>query len=183
VSVELEMDMDAAVLTVGGGFDLDDGHKQIQEHARALAAELDPVATEADASSELYEPMRSALAASGLAAHVVPAAYGGHSETLDPLAITVIREALMYSSAHLDSLFGVQGIGSSKPLPPSPSPNRKSAPTCAPSRQPLNRSTGAFGSEAASPSSPTAAPPPSTACWGEKATDTPWCWFRRTPRA
>jgi acyl-CoA dehydrogenase len=112
VSVDLEMDMDAAVLPTGGGFDLDEGHKAIQQRARALAAELDSVAAEADASVELHEPVRAALAASGLAAHVVPAAYGGHSETLDPLAITVIREALMYSSAHLDSLFGVQGIGS-----------------------------------------------------------------------
>lgn len=34
------------------------------------------------------------------------------SETLDPLTIAVIREALMYSSAHLDSLFGMQGVGS-----------------------------------------------------------------------
>jgi acyl-CoA dehydrogenase len=28
------------------------------------------------------------------------------------LSIAVVREALMYSSAHLDSLFGMQGVGS-----------------------------------------------------------------------
>ncbi|WP_377010100.1 acyl-CoA dehydrogenase family protein [Arthrobacter sp. GCM10027362] len=94
------------------GFDLGPGHKLIREQARALAAEVEPFAAEADASSGLHEPTRAALAASGLARHAVPAAYGGNSEILDPLAITVIREALMSSSAHLDSLFGVQGIGS-----------------------------------------------------------------------
>ena len=93
-------------------FDLDDNHRRIQEQARALAAEIDPIADEADAATDLHEPTRAALAASGLAGHVVPAAYGGHSDELDPLTIALIREQLMMSSAHLDSLFGVQGIGS-----------------------------------------------------------------------
>lgn len=112
MSVDLGADMEAVAEPIGPEFDLDGGHKLIREQARALAAEVEPLAEDADASSELNEPMRAALAASGLAGHVVPAAFGGFSETLDPLAITVIREALMYSSAHLDSLFGVQGIGS-----------------------------------------------------------------------
>jgi acyl-CoA dehydrogenase len=112
VSVDLGMDMEAPVEPMRPAFDLGEDHLAIRERARALAAELEPVAGEADAMSELHEPTRTALAASGLAGHVVPAAYGGVSETLDPLAITVIREELMYSSAHLDSLFGVQGIGS-----------------------------------------------------------------------
>lgn len=93
-------------------FDLDDNHRRIQEQARALAAEIDLVADEADEATDLHEPTRAALAASGLAGHVVPAAYGGHSDELDPLTIALIREQLMMSSAHLDSLFGVQGIGS-----------------------------------------------------------------------
>lgn len=93
-------------------FDLDDNHRRIQEQARAVAAEIDPMADEADAATDLHEPTRAALAASGLAGHVVPAAYGGHSEELDPLTIALIREQFMMSSAHLDSLFGVQGIGS-----------------------------------------------------------------------
>lgn len=93
-------------------FDLDDNQRQIQEQARALAAELESVADEADEATDLHEPTRVALAASGLAGHVVPAAYGGHSDELDPLTIALIREQLMMCSAHLDSLFGVQGIGS-----------------------------------------------------------------------
>ena len=43
---------------------------------------------------------------------MVPAAYGGRSEQLDPLAICVAREALMATSSHADSLFALQGIGS-----------------------------------------------------------------------
>lgn len=93
-------------------FDLDAQQRTVQEQARALAAEVEPMAEEADAATDLHEPTRAALAASGLAGHVVPAAYGGHSEELDPLTISLIREQLMMSSAHLDSLFGVQGIGS-----------------------------------------------------------------------
>lgn len=104
--------MEAVVDSLRPSFDLGEEHLAIRERAQALAAVLEAVAGEADAMSELHEPTRAALAASGLARHVVPAAYGGVSETLDPLEITVIREALMYSSAHLDSLFGVQGIGS-----------------------------------------------------------------------
>jgi acyl-CoA dehydrogenase len=95
-----------------GLFELSGAHQEIQKRARALAADMEAVADEADEYTEVYEPMRAALAASGLAGHVVPAAYGGHSERLDPLAISLIREALMYTSAHLDSLFGMQGIGS-----------------------------------------------------------------------
>lgn len=98
--------------SAGGLFELSDTHREIQKRARALAADMEAVANEADEYTELYEPMREALAVSGLAGHVVPAAYGGHSDSLDPLSISLIREALMYTSAHLDSLFGMQGIGS-----------------------------------------------------------------------
>ena len=52
------------------------------------------------------------LKESGLARHVVPAAYGGHDDVLDPLTLAVVREQLMYTSAHLDSMFGMQGVGS-----------------------------------------------------------------------
>ncbi|MBE1536972.1 acyl-CoA dehydrogenase [Actinomadura algeriensis] len=93
-------------------FELSPHHRKIQETARAAAAEVDPFAGEADASTVVHEAAREALRRSGLARQVVPAAHGGASETLDPLAIAVVREALMYSSAHLDSLFGMQGVGS-----------------------------------------------------------------------
>jgi acyl-CoA dehydrogenase len=43
---------------------------------------------------------------------MVPAAYGGRSPAVDPLAICVVREALFGVSSHLDSLFALQGIGS-----------------------------------------------------------------------
>jgi acyl-CoA dehydrogenase len=87
-------------------------HAAIQLAARALAREVAPIAAEADEYRTIHPGMREALQRSGLARHVVPAQFGGASETVDPLAITLVREALMGSSAHLDSLFGVQGIGS-----------------------------------------------------------------------
>jgi acyl-CoA dehydrogenase len=93
-------------------FDLSDEHRQIQAVARKLAADVADLAAEADESRVLHKAMADALAASGLTRHVVPKSFGGASETLDPLAIALVREALMYCSAHLDSLFGVQGIGS-----------------------------------------------------------------------
>lgn len=108
MDVDTRVDLDVAAPV----FDLGEHHLQIQAKARALTAQVDAMADEADASSVLHEGMRVALRDSGLVGHAVPAAYGGCSATLDPLAITVIREALMYGSAHLDSLFGVQGIGS-----------------------------------------------------------------------
>src|SRR5690606_22816881 len=78
------------------------------ELARSFASE----AAAADELDRPHEGMRAALAASGLAALVVPRAYGGSDERPDPLAITVVREALMATSAHLDSLVCMQGIGS-----------------------------------------------------------------------
>lgn len=93
-------------------FDLSPEHREIQEAARALAAAVEPFADEADEYVEIHPKIRSLLAESGLARHVVHASYGGASDELDPLTIAVIREALMYSSAHLDSMFGMQGVGS-----------------------------------------------------------------------
>jgi acyl-CoA dehydrogenase len=43
---------------------------------------------------------------------VVPERYGGRYRDVDSLAVTVVREALAGVSAHLDSLFAMQGIGS-----------------------------------------------------------------------
>lgn len=93
-------------------FDLSPEHRKIQEVARGVAEAVAPYADEADECTEIHPEVRRALAESGLARQVVPAAYGGESEVLDPLAIAVVREALMHSSAHLDSLFGMQGVGS-----------------------------------------------------------------------
>ena len=93
-------------------FDLSPEHREIQARARELAAAVEPFAGEADDYVEVHPKVRSLLAESGLARLVVPAAYGGVADVLDPLAIAVVREALMYSSAHLDSMFGMQGVGS-----------------------------------------------------------------------
>lgn len=93
-------------------FDLSPETREIQAVARELAAAVEPFANEADEYAEVHPKVRSMLADSGLARHVVTASYGGASETLDPLTIAVVREALMYSSAHLDSMFGMQGVGS-----------------------------------------------------------------------
>ncbi|WP_435742010.1 acyl-CoA dehydrogenase family protein [Nocardioides sp. SYSU DS0663] len=93
-------------------FDLTPEHRRIQDLAREVATTVDPFAGEADDFLEVHPGVRDALRDSGLARLVVPAAYGGTDDVLDPLALAVVREALMYSSAHLDSLFGMQGVGS-----------------------------------------------------------------------
>lgn len=93
-------------------FDLGPQHRKVQEVARGVAAKVEPVAAEADEAVTVHQGCLDALRDSGLARYVVPAAYGGHDEVLDPLTIAVVREALMYSSAHLDSMFGMQGVGS-----------------------------------------------------------------------
>lgn len=87
-------------------------YQSIRAEARALAERVRGLADEADEATTVHDGMRSALRASGLCALTVPAAHGGRYATVDPLAITVVREALMAVSGHLDSLFGMQGVGS-----------------------------------------------------------------------
>ena len=89
-------------------FDLPDRHQELRERARKVAAEVRWRAAEADAATDVDPVMRDALRASGLAELTVPAA----GEAVDPLAVTVVREAFGGVSAHLDSLFAMQGIGS-----------------------------------------------------------------------
>lgn len=93
-------------------FALDDARLRIREEARALAAEVAPFAAEADEDVAVHPATADALRRSGLVRHVVPAAYGGERDVLDPLSIAIIREQCMGVSAHLDSLFGMQGVGS-----------------------------------------------------------------------
>lgn len=99
-------------MEAGQLFDLGPQHRKVQEVAREVAAKVEPFAAEADEAVTVHQGCLDALRASGLARYVVPAAYGGHDDVLDPLTITVVREALMYSSAHIDSMFGMQGVGS-----------------------------------------------------------------------
>lgn len=93
-------------------FDLSPEHRKLQQLAREVALAVEPFADEADERTDVHPGVLAALRDSGLARFVVPAAYGGEHEILDPLSIAVVREALMYSSAHLDSMFGMQGVGS-----------------------------------------------------------------------
>ena len=93
-------------------FNLDEKYLTIQARALELAREIEPMAVEADASNVVHQGVLEALKASGLSRLMVAAEYGGTYETIDPLAICVVREAMMATSSHLDSLFALQGIGS-----------------------------------------------------------------------
>ena len=95
-----------------GGSIVPDGYLDLRTEALAVATEAEPLALEADESSTLDVEMHDLLRRSGLCEIMVPAEYGGRNESVDPLAVCVVREVLMGVSAHLDSLFALQGIGS-----------------------------------------------------------------------
>ncbi|HEY2651709.1 MAG TPA: acyl-CoA dehydrogenase family protein [Solirubrobacteraceae bacterium] len=92
--------------------ELETRYLELRERARALAGSLEPIANEADAASTLHPKVREALADSGLTRFTVPAAYGGAEQRVDPMAVCLIREALMGTCSHADSLLALQGIGS-----------------------------------------------------------------------
>ena len=87
-------------------------HAAVREAARATAQSVEELAAEADESDHLHPGVAAALRQSGLCELTVPAAHGGRFETVDPVSITIVREELAAVSAHLDSLFALQGIGS-----------------------------------------------------------------------
>jgi acyl-CoA dehydrogenase len=93
-------------------FELPDRYLALQEEARKLAAECADVAARADEADHVDPDVRERLRASGLAAVTVASEYGGRFPAVDSLAVTLVREALAGESAHLDSLFAMQGIGS-----------------------------------------------------------------------
>ena len=93
-------------------FVLDDEVKKVRIEALALAARCEPFAAEADEMSTMHEPTLAELRKSGLSALMVPKKFGGRFDEIDPLAVCVAREAMMKTSAHLDSVFALQGIGS-----------------------------------------------------------------------
>lgn len=93
-------------------FELDSDLLDVQRRARALASTVAPIAAEADASSKLDIRIRASLASSGLGRLMVPAAFGGTTAQVDPLAICIVREALAAECNQLDGLFALQGIGS-----------------------------------------------------------------------
>jgi acyl-CoA dehydrogenase len=93
-------------------FELGPEYLALQAEARALAASVADIAERADEASSIDPEMRERLRASGLAAVAVAQEYGGRFPAVDSLAMTVVREAFASESAHLDSLFAMQGIGS-----------------------------------------------------------------------
>jgi acyl-CoA dehydrogenase len=93
-------------------FELDAIYVDLQREAQEVADRVAPFAAEADAMSTVHPGTYDALAASRLWELMVPASHGGRFETFDPLAIAVVREVLMGTSSHVDSLFALQGIGS-----------------------------------------------------------------------
>jgi len=93
-------------------FELDRTYRDIQGEARDLARAVGPLAAEADEMSELHPGVLDALRSSKLCELMVPRRYGGRFERPDPLAICLVREVLMGTSAHADALFALQGIGS-----------------------------------------------------------------------
>ncbi|MBS9376531.1 acyl-CoA dehydrogenase family protein [Rhodococcus sp. B50] len=93
-------------------FELDSAYRAIRDEALEVAAAAEPFAVEADAMSTVHDGVRKLLADSGLWQLTVPGRWGGRFDAVDPLAVCVVREVLMGTSAHLDSLFALQGIGS-----------------------------------------------------------------------
>lgn len=93
-------------------FELPPRYRDLQDEARALATSVCDIAARADEADHVDPDMRARLKASGLAGVTVGAEFGGRYAEVDSLAVTVIREQLAMDSAHLDSLFAMQGIGS-----------------------------------------------------------------------
>lgn len=93
-------------------FELAPEYRALQDEAGVVAAIVEPYADEADALSTVHPGVRRALEDSRLWELLVPSAHGGRFEQIDPLAVAVVRETLMATSSHLDSLFALQGIGS-----------------------------------------------------------------------
>jgi acyl-CoA dehydrogenase len=93
-------------------FDLEPEYIEIQQQARELTRSIEDIAVEADASNTIHPGILKALRGSGLSDLMVPAEFGGRFERVDPFAICIVREVMMATSSHLDSLFALQGIGS-----------------------------------------------------------------------
>ena len=87
-------------------------YRDVKAEAQAVGEEVAPFAAEADECSEVHAPTLAILRAGRLCELMVPSAYGGRFERVDPLAVCVAREACMKASAHLDALLALQGIGS-----------------------------------------------------------------------
>ena len=93
-------------------FELPQKYRDLAEQARAVAEAVIPYADRVDEADHFDPDVRRLLADSGLAEYTVPQRFGGRWDEVDSLAVTVVREQLAFESAHLDSMFCMQGIGS-----------------------------------------------------------------------
>lgn len=93
-------------------FELPESYLAIIEEAKKVAQQVAPYAHHADEADHFDPNVRQILAESGLCSLTVPKKFGGRFEEVDSLAVTVVREQLAYESAHVDSMFCMQGIGS-----------------------------------------------------------------------
>jgi len=84
----------------------------LRDEAQALCDSVAAFVDEAEESSDFDVRLQDAFRKSGLADLLVRGRDGGRFPEIDPLAICVVREVLMESSAQLDALFSLQGIGS-----------------------------------------------------------------------
>ena len=84
----------------------------LRDEAQALCDSVAAFVDEAEESSEFDVRLQDAFRKSGLADLLVRGRDGGRYDEIDPLALCVVREVLMESSAQLDALFSLQGIGS-----------------------------------------------------------------------
>lgn len=92
--------------------ELDERYKELQDRARAVALEVERVASHADECQDLDPRVLEVLRASGLCQVMTLRAFGGREDAIDPVAVCVVREQFMARSAHLDAAFSMQGIGS-----------------------------------------------------------------------
>lgn len=93
-------------------FELPESYLAIIEETKKVAQQVAPYAHRADEADHFDSDVRQILAKSGLCSLTVPKKFGGRFEEVDSLAVTVVREQLAYESAHVDSMFCMQGIGS-----------------------------------------------------------------------
>lgn len=93
-------------------FELPAQYKALADEARSVAQQIAPYAERADEADHFDPDVRRILSESGLASVAVPQRFGGRWPAVDSLAVTVVREQLAYESAHGDSMFCMQGIGS-----------------------------------------------------------------------
>src|SRR4051794_16906579 len=91
---------------------LPEKYDALRAEARELTGRVASLTVSGPPEHGFNPDVRRLLRESGLAAVMVPGAFGGRFENVDSLAVTVVREVLAGESGHLDSMFAMQGIGS-----------------------------------------------------------------------